>query len=858
MRKLYRCLFLLGIFALAGGLWSCSDDNDEPGGNGDGTVLAVEAPASDAVFATSVTFKLKTKGAESYVYKAVEGANATEPDPVVTYAEAQEKGEVVTVKGDTDEATVTGLEGNKTYTVFFVFKVGNEYKIHSQVINTPKYSQMVTILKSDMFSITFHVEVPEDAYYNVGCILRENYETYKMLYGYRDVDFVTYNGGMQSPRFKGPRNITIENGENPYIGALNETEYAEYADPYVIHPGTGYVLFVSQCAEDGTTDDYSDIKDNGGGGDDDLGVLLSSLPNVKEYTEEKPTSENVDFTGLYAKTMLFSQQAKIGEGTVNVTIDRLTEQTALITYTPSDDILQYAIAMIDDASLEEELFPLIGGEDGLQASALIYGSVFDGVQQLAYSLEKGHTYTVYIVGLYNETGDVQSFQKVGGIKPIVSDKPAVELQVTPLKIENPYQVGFNIKAPNKDCSAFKYLFNYTKDWWPQLNSLEGDNLEANIASMIGTYGQGINNAEILNQINSADGFDLVFSSIDDTESWLVLESYNSDEKTKLFYDGDNYKVTATPLVPEERVNSELFSKLQGNWMATMTKNGVTTPMAVPVTIAAGPETVSVLPDDVKDKLIAYFVKNGSSEEQAEKTVLNNFNEYKEKAAYYTKKYEGQNWVVATGFTYDDTYSLFANSWDLFQSTEYSAFNTDELFRDYGPKMFFKIAKGENDKDEVTVVTTRYQDNGMDYYRYIDPVADWCGALCLYAFNPASAGSFYMADFPVEISDDMNTVSIKSVEQDGVVYSPGFAYEIMAGSGYFSWSFPTTADGIILERVKDGNAMRLTSNNIIQVPKVSAHNGNYFRRTRTPYDYIVKNPIKGNIFSVDSMKKNLKK
>lgn len=51
---------------------------------------------------------------------------------------------------------------------------------------------------------------------------------------------------------------------------------------------------------------------------------------------------------------------------------------------------------------------------------------------------------------------------------------------------------------------------------------------------------------------------------------------------------------------------------------------------------------------------------------------------------------------------------------------------------------------------------------------------------------------------------------------------------------------------------------LTSNNIIQVPKVSAHNGNYFRRTRTPYDYIVKNPIKGNIFSVDSMKKNLKK
>ena len=856
MRKLYQCLFLLSTFALAGVLWSCSDDNDEPDPNGDGTVLEVEAPASDAVFATSVTFKLKTKGAESYVYKAVEGANAAEPDPVVTYAEAQENGEVVTVTGDTDEATVTGLEGSKTYTVFFVFKVGSEYKIYSQVINTPKYSQMVTILKSDMFSITFHVEVPEDVYYSVGFISRENYETYKMIYGRQDVDFVTYNGVMQDPRFKGPRNITIENGANGYIGALNEKQYAEYADPYVIHPGTGYVLFVSQCAEDGTTDDYSDIKDNGGG-DDDSGVLLSSLPNIKEYTEEKPTSEVIDFTGLYAKTMLFSQQAKKGEGTVNVTIDRLTEQTALITYTPSDDILQYAVAMIDDANLEEEL-TIIGGEDGLQASALLYGSVLDGVQQLAYSLQKDHTYTVCIVGLYNETGDIQSFQKVSGIKPIVSDNPAVEFQVTPLKIENPYQVGFNIKAPNKDCFAFKYLFNYTKDWWPQLNSLEGDDLEANIASMIANYGQGVNNADILNQINSSEGFDLVFSSMDDTESWLVLESYNSDEKTKLFYDGNNYKVSAAPLVPEEHVNSELFQRLQGNWMATMTKNGAATPVSVPVTIAVSPKTVSVLPDDVKDKLVAYFMENGSSKEQAEKNVLSYFNEYKEKAAYYTKKYEGQNWMVATGFTYDKNYSLFASSWDLFQSTEYSAFNTDELFRDYGPKMFFKIAKGENDKDEVTVVTTRYQDNGMDYYRYIDPVADWRGSLYLYAFNPASAGSFYMADFPVEISDDMSTISIKSIEQDGVVYSPGFAYEIMAGSGYFSWSFPTTTDGIILKRVKDENIMRMTSNNIIQVPNVSAHNGNYFRRTRTPYDYIVKNPIQGSIFSIDSMKKNLKK
>lgn len=122
MRNLYRCLFPLSAVVLAGGMWSCSDDNDESGSNGGEPVLGVEAPASDAVFATSATFKLSTKGAESYVYKVAEGVNAVEPDPIVAYAEAQENGTIVTVDGDTDEATVAGLEGNKAYTVFLYLR----------------------------------------------------------------------------------------------------------------------------------------------------------------------------------------------------------------------------------------------------------------------------------------------------------------------------------------------------------------------------------------------------------------------------------------------------------------------------------------------------------------------------------------------------------------------------------------------------------------------------------------------------------------------------------------------------------------------------------------------------------------
>lgn len=173
-------------------------------------------------------------------------------------------------------------------------------------------------------------------------------------------------------------------------------------------------------------------------------------------------------------------------------------------------------------------------------------------------------------------------------------------------------------------------------------------------------------------------------------------------------------------------------------------------------------------------------------------------------------------------------------------------------------MFFKIAKDQNNRDSVSVITTRYADNGQDYLRYVDPVADWYSTLVLCAYNQENAGNYYTTEFPVEISEDMNTITIKPVEQDGLFYCPGFAIEYMAG--YPSWSFPTTESGIVLTRATDADAQKATSRSIseIKTPKVSAHNGNYFRRTRAPYDYVVKKSVKAEVFSLDNLKKDLKK
>lgn len=78
-------------------------------------------------------------------------------------------------------------------------------------------------------------------------------------------------------------------------------------------------------------------------------------------------------------------------------------------------------------------------------------------------------------------------------------------------------------------------------------------------------------------------------------------------------------------------------------------------------------------------------------------------------------------------------------------------------------------------------------------------------------------------------------------------------------GYPSWSFPTTTAGIVLTRSTDESAQPASRSvgNLV-TPKVSAHNGNYFRRTRAPYDYVVKKSVKAEVFSLDNLKKDLKK
>ena len=87
-------------------MWSCSDDDDETESV---VITQTSTDETSEVYATSATFKLATRGVESFAYQVVEGADATAPAGEVIYAEAQENNIVISAEDGDNEVTVYGL-----------------------------------------------------------------------------------------------------------------------------------------------------------------------------------------------------------------------------------------------------------------------------------------------------------------------------------------------------------------------------------------------------------------------------------------------------------------------------------------------------------------------------------------------------------------------------------------------------------------------------------------------------------------------------------------------------------------------------------------------------------------------------
>lgn len=795
-----RKFLLLATIAV---LWGCSDDDkttDPGGGTTDSPSVEISALNGDegsAVYATSATFKVKAQGVESYAYQIEEGKKTDSPAGEVIYAGATEKGGsgINELKEGDNSITIYGLEGNKTYTVFFAFKAGKEYILQSKEITTPAYTRLITPIVIGRDKIKFHIEVDKNTNYRYAVTDYVNYNALREQFGYTDVDFITY--GTQA---KGP--LTAE--------VSNENELGEF------YPGMPYVVLMGECDEDGNP--LFTLTDDGGGD-----LLSQPLPDLLgEYTEDFK-EESCTYEGKYARLRFWTEAPEYVENTAKLEILKKTETYVTIAVTPGEGVISYGAGVIEEKEYQNLL--AVVGEQGITSCIFYnYTKPFTEPEELTVNnLEVGSTYKLFVISNYNENDYNRQSVLVQDVQITKSTKPASQLEVTFVPSDNPYSVTFNVKALNKDCSGVRYLMNYTADW----NSAPFADEQ-----MLMVYGQDVRDEEFLSKVNSAEGYDMTFDSWEDTESKMILQSYNEEEGKSDMYSvtGKSAKETGTPM------SSPLFDKLKGTWTASYTyqKGGKQLTNEFPITFTQnadeGPSNVSGMDKTVYDNLLAYWKKTGLNEAAAKAKIEETFNDYKQSAAKYTKKYKDLNRVVGHGFT--PLSEKFYSTWDLFCDLTYSSATTDELFYDYGPKLYLQVYKDEETgEDRVILGTYQYAIPPM---LAIDNYEHW-----LLGKNVASNNAYRDVSFPVTLSDDGKQMTIHGVND------PAGSDILYPSVGYFMGSYPFpmfdfTGDGDIVLTKTDtpvaSNASRRlfsTINPADVVLKPAHRAGNRFMKTDIP-------------------------
>ncbi len=782
MKMMNKMFLLLATIFVAMGFSGCSDDETL----GIEIIPPATTPGEKVDNPSTMNFTLNLSGVQEIAYEVAErdtvknvksrsSQDANERGALIFKNATLEGGSgIITAVEGENVIEVKNLEGNKNYTVTFAFKTGeNKYEIKDIDFTTPGYNKIVTILNVTTEGFKVHVEMPDTVYWRWGYTQADTYFEMEQ-YGTDDLSRLEYNGGLYC---QGSQTFDIKNGELWYEVEQEDWETGEiYKEPsyHTIYPGYSYIFLVAECDADGVIN-YT-INDDGGGWDD--WGPLSKLPNVLNYTEEW-TSEYITFEGKYAKAQFDVEAPALQPSQLTIQTVKQNERRAVYNIIPSDNTTQYAVTILPQDSYDMLLSWT--GPEALKWVALNYNSgIFTDIQEIEISpLDANTSYKVLIYGSYSDDSMLMSFEEFT-VTSTPSDKPVANLTVTPLSEqrirelgEDPaFMVGFNVKCAEGNCAGVKYIANYAADWDQQL---EYGMTNEDLLSYYGVDVFEIDDEEFIKGINSAEGFDMTFTSTENTEMVMGIASYNTDEKMSDIIVSRCTSAKEWGLNP---IDSPLFTELAGDWTATykyehhyLNENWEAVKdiheksfkMTIGSDLYQGPEQMDA---ETYNSLVNYYMEGGDDEATAKAKVEDNFADFKVKAKYYTEKYRSLNRMIVTGF---EPLHAYKSAWDLAIDLNLSAVDNDDLFYDFGPKMFLQITE-----DGATL------NSSLDRY---PPVSSWYkdGYYTREYFLLGCNGSDYLGDvaFPIEISDDKNTITIKAM--DGGYY-PSVGYT------QYSWSW----------------------------------------------------------------------
>ena len=694
------------------------------------------------------------------------------------------------------------------------------YMLKARTKDYSHYTEMLSLVDTYHDGYKLRITVPESVKknprkyavrYTFTCL--PMYLMSKLTKGIPDCEMLTTNAGMHTTRSK-----TID------FDATNEVLYDKNGDP--VYDENGEIAWVHDPIVPGEPTVFLGAQFQWVEKDDPLcpygwdsgyhlhmfdeerwiaekdGVELSTTVGLNWQNDEDSFWKG-DFERKFfvvdAPAEIPGDEADI----VEVEQVELTPVRATFNVIPADDVAYVCYALLDQATYNAVLPWLDNNEDYMQWFITSWLAVYElgakttdgpvtiATDNITYGLDPETKYHLMLVALGDEAGKHQRLIDYQFTTP-KKTMPAPEIVVTPEKVndskfwndrdyadEYAFNAHFNIKAPNKDVVSASYAANYVKDWVVKLNSDK-----ATYADVVGG-GNAFSNSEI-EAINSDKGLDIMIPTVDGETTRLVVMGYNIENTPNNLKVKNPSESTAIAdyVSPnarmETRVSSSLFEDLKGEWTAkadicfteyvedesgnqvlTRTRHEWKTNVLITDAFEEGTDYPSTLPDMVYD---AYKASMG--DKYKKESVDSWYEDFRTQTQNYNKyRLSGHNRLLVQGIVSYDPYERldYVAPFELFYHDKYSSYNAAQIYYDFGPKWYLDIAAGD-------VVTVPFS------YQKMTPLTNWQDVSYYLAAmwydmndNQNSTEAFVeSADdrgFPVEISDDKNTITIKPIPND---------------------------------------------------------------------------------------------
>ena len=707
---------------------------------------------------------------------------------LVTPAVLFKTGEVIEVA---DGDVIELREGIQQDTHYYIYAVARfDETTYSERISleatTTKYefNELITIVETYLDGYKAHITVPQETKdrnhaIRAGSMPLSWYYLMTSSKGQTTVDVQAiasngnpYEGHMftDSTIVLNDKNvILLDEKGNPVLDENNEQ--IDIHDPIV--PGEPTILIAGETYY-GTPEDFNY-------------VVGYTAPTKDSWSVPYFDPEKREWLGAFQKKEFFTKEPTLCDATVEIDIpeDEITVTDAMIYFEMSDDAYSYFYIVLDNSTYNQILSTYLNGnEDWYRWFLTSYigfyeWGIFPETENIAVNaassfvepLTGGETYHVLVTVFGDEDGATQRFiHKTFKAKDKTKVAPVID--VTAIESSDPYSVTFNIKAGADSKGNVQpimgayWVCNYARDFELMFNA------DYTYATLLKNMGWTFSSEEIA-QVNSPEGLTVTFPTLDGEVTRFAAYGCN-DEYTFNVIDEEHTAGWAdckSPLAESVApVSSELFTLLEGDWTASAKLRAMQQePDGSILTYhvdhkskinisASAPELPATLDESVYGLYAGTPEKPGKSKED----VDNMFEELKELSDLFTEsRLVGQNRLLCSGFMDFDPAAPqlgvnrleFRSPYDLFVATDYSSVDVSQLIYDFGPKWFLQI------QEDGSVIVPFHS-------MMLPPMSNWPG-YAFYTGGVADGMAFYDSNesypgFPVEISDDLNTITIKPI------------------------------------------------------------------------------------------------